>query len=106
MRHVFGHADDMEVVGEAGSPVELLLQAGRTAADLAVVELEDQALPGIASHLLAEYPDARVLGVSGDARRACLYEMRLARVPLAGGPALLDSLRGALRGSRAEDGAC
>lgn len=102
MRTVFGGAGDMEVVGEASSPVELLLETGRTGAELAVMELETRdALPGSASHLLAEYPHTRVLALSSDESHALLFELRLERIRLPAGPALLDALRRTLRDGRA-----
>jgi DNA-binding NarL/FixJ family response regulator len=74
-RSLSAHAD-MEVVGAVTTPIEVLLAVGRTSTDVVLLGLEDGDLPGIASHLLDEYPAVRVLAVSSDLRQALLYELR------------------------------
>lgn len=67
---------DMEVVGDLGGGIELLVDAGHTRADVVVLGLEQMDLPGIATNLLAEYPHLSVLAVTTDGRAASLFELR------------------------------
>jgi DNA-binding NarL/FixJ family response regulator len=89
---------DLEVVGVVSDHVEVLVATGRTRADVVVLGIEEAALPGPASHLLEEYPHAKVLAVTPDGRRAFLYELRPHLVPLGeASPArLLDAIRNAV----------
>lgn len=60
-------------------------------------------MPGISTHLLAEYPHVKVLAVSGDAWRAVLCEMHPRLVPLGKIPP--SDLPGAIRSAVRADGA-
>jgi hypothetical protein len=96
---ILAAADDIELVGGATDPVEILLACGRMRAEAVVIPMEGDELPGIATHLLAEYPDVKVLGVTPDASRALLYERhaRLTRLDDVPPPGLLDAIRAAVR---------
>ena len=62
---------DVEVVGEVIDPVELLLAVGATQADVVIHTWpESEETPGICSHLLLEYPDLLVIGISPNEDRA------------------------------------
>jgi hypothetical protein len=77
-----------ELAGIVYRPSELLSAAER--ADVAVVAAEDGAVPGIASHLLDQYPDLTVLALLPDDRGVLLHALRPQTVELAGiGPAAL-----------------
>lgn len=67
---------DIEVVGVASQPTSLLLAAGRLRADIVVLAMVDSGLPGIASHLLDQYPQIRVVAVAADGRQALVTLMR------------------------------
>jgi DNA-binding NarL/FixJ family response regulator len=67
---------DMVLVGDLGTSVELLLAAGETQADAVILGLNDTEFPGVASHLLGEYPHLKFVGVSADGRNAYLCELR------------------------------
>jgi DNA-binding NarL/FixJ family response regulator len=67
---------DVELLGFAERPSELLHAAGTLRADVVVVETVDGRLPGIASHLVDQYPDIRVLAVTPEARTALIYTLR------------------------------
>lgn len=67
---------DIDVVGVAGSPSGLLRAAGTLRADVVVVAAVDGALPGVATHLLDQFPDIRVVAVAPEARAALMYAMR------------------------------
>jgi DNA-binding NarL/FixJ family response regulator len=97
-------ADDIELVDTTSEPSRILLATGQTKPDVVVIEMEGDELPGIATHLLAEYPDLKVLGVTHDIRRALLYEFRARLVPL--GPlsprGLVVAIREAMRAEAAD----
>lgn len=86
MRDVFtqviSEQADMQVVGELANGVGLLLAAGQTKADVVIMSLQDSEMPGIASHLLNEYPSLKVLGVATNGRKAFLYHLRPEKVPV------------------------
>jgi DNA-binding NarL/FixJ family response regulator len=73
---------DTLVVGHVEDGVEVLLVTGRTQADVVILGAQEAGLPGLASHLLAEYPHLKILAVAPDARRALLYELRPHVVPI------------------------
>jgi DNA-binding NarL/FixJ family response regulator len=95
---VLSDADDIEVATTAVDALEILLAAGALPADVVVIVIEDEAIPGIATHLLAEYPHLRVLGVTGDGQRAALYELEPRQVSLGeiSPSGLLDAIRAAV----------
>jgi DNA-binding NarL/FixJ family response regulator len=95
---------DMEAVGDVSASFELLVATGRTQADVVIIGLEDSELPGVCSHLLNEYPHVKILGVSADAQRALLYEVRARTVPVADVSAegLISAVRVAVLSTRSD----
>jgi DNA-binding NarL/FixJ family response regulator len=76
----------IEVVGAATHPTELLLAAGSLDVDVVVVGAPPSGEPpGIASHLLDQYPHLRVLAVASDGRQVLLCDLqsRVVRIPIA-----------------------
>ena len=74
---------DMEIVGEAFSPVGLLLAVDQTKADVAIIEmLDSDQNPGICSHLLAEYPDLLILALTPERESAYLFCQKIIKEPL------------------------
>jgi DNA-binding NarL/FixJ family response regulator len=73
---VFADQADMRVVGAVNGPVELLVAAGQNEADIVILEMDDTELPGVASHLLDQYPRLKILTVTADGRRMFLYQFR------------------------------
>lgn len=70
--------DDIRVVAEVSSPVELLCRAGIEQADAVILESGDGLeAPGVLSHLFGEFPRivAIVVGRQGD--RAAVYRWRI-----------------------------
>ncbi len=87
---------DIEVLGEVNDPVDLLLAVEATEAQ-AVIYTFPQApkLPGICSHLFAEYPGLLVIGLSpdGDQACACRQTIDVKSLANAGLQDVLDELR-------------
>ena len=76
LKEVVADQADMRVVGEVSDPVAVLLAVGRTQADVVVLGMQDTELPGIASHLLDQYPHLKILAISSERRQAFRYELR------------------------------
>src|SRR2546422_828600 len=73
---------DMEMVGTLADPAAIAATVAETNADVVVLGLPDEELPSEYAGLLSTRPQTRLLGVSGDGRRAFLYELRPYRTPL------------------------
>ncbi len=72
--------NNMETVGEAFDPIDLLLVVDDTESDVVIMgHPQADRLPGICTHLLAEYPDLLILALSTQDSRAFLYERRIAQ---------------------------
>jgi DNA-binding NarL/FixJ family response regulator len=86
---------DLEVVGVAIQPTELLLDAGARQADVVLVAMADGGVPGIASHLLDQYPHIKVLAVAFDGQEVLLYSLRpqIVRVPTPSLEELITTIR-------------
>lgn len=67
---------DIDVVGVAATPSALLQAAGTLQADVVVVLSIDGALPGVATHLVDQYPDIKVVAVAPEGRTALTYALR------------------------------
>lgn len=66
------------VVGEAFDPVDLLLTVSETDADVVIIGCpQADCMPGICSHLLAEYPILLILIISTTDQRAFLCERKI-----------------------------
>jgi len=83
LRNLIQSQMDMEVVGEAFSPIELLLAVDQMKADVVIIEMLDSDQdPGICSHLLAEYPELLILALTPERESAYLFRQRIIREPL------------------------
>lgn len=67
---------DMEIVGTVTDGNAVAATVTETEADVVVLDLPDAGLPSEYAALLSARPQTRLLGVSGDGRRAFLYEVR------------------------------
>ena len=96
---VLASADDIQLLGSSAEALDILLATGAFRADVVVVLMEWGEVPGIASHLVAEYPHVKVLGVTGDAKLAMLYELqpRLVSLGEISPSGLLEAIRAAMR---------
>ena len=73
----------IEVVGEVEDPIDALLSAGNTLADIVIIgSLPNNREPGLPSHLLAEYPQLKVIGVSPEWDSIVVYSMGIIREEL------------------------
>ena len=71
---------DIEIVGEAVDNVDALLKVGSTRADIVAVDLPPCGKdPGLCSHLLAEYPDVKILALSEGGDKIQIYERAVVR---------------------------
>jgi DNA-binding NarL/FixJ family response regulator len=73
---------DMEVIDEMGPDLELLVTVGQIHPDVLILGLESSRFPGISSHLLAEYPRLKILGLTADCGEASVCESEPREVPL------------------------
>jgi DNA-binding NarL/FixJ family response regulator len=91
---------DMDLVGAATEPLDILIAAGQTKANVVLLAVPDGDLPGVASHLLSEYQHIKVLAVSLHSQHAFLYQLRAELVPLgeASPSGLLEAIRAAVNG--------
>jgi DNA-binding NarL/FixJ family response regulator len=96
---VFADQGDIQVVGDVSDPTEVLLAVGRTGADVVILGIQDTELPGIASHLLDQYPYLKILAVSSERQHVFLYELRPQLVSIGERDAhgLLHAIRTAMR---------
>jgi hypothetical protein len=76
------HEPDMVLVGEHTERTDLVSAARASQADVVVVGVSDAELPAQCEALFMMSPGIRVLGITGDGRRAFLWELRPNRTPL------------------------
>jgi DNA-binding NarL/FixJ family response regulator len=90
---------ELEVVGVAIQPTALLLAAGALRPDVVVLAMVGGGLPGVATHLLDQYPQLRVLAIAPDARHGILCALRphADRVETSSMADLVDAIRAAGR---------
>ncbi len=76
--------EQMRMVGEAFDPIDLLLTVNDTQADVVIMGHEQcDRVPGICTHLLAEYPDLLVLTLSTQNDSAFLYQRKITQSEIA-----------------------
>jgi uncharacterized NAD-dependent epimerase/dehydratase family protein len=66
---------DIEATVVATNPSGLLRAAGTLRADVVVVAAVEGDLPGLATHLVDQYPDIRVVAVTPEGRTALTYAL-------------------------------
>ena len=92
---------DIEVELVEPDPVEILAAVESTAAEVVVITLADpDEDPGLASHLLNEYPDLLVIAISPAEERAFMYRQIVTKEDLA--PVSETRLLAAIRSQRQE----
>lgn len=71
---------DLEIVGEVIHPIDVLLELGRTQAEVVVIDLPTSGEePGLCSHLLSECPAVTVVAVSSGGETSMVYETGVIR---------------------------
>jgi DNA-binding NarL/FixJ family response regulator len=96
---VLAYQADVRVVGDVSDQAEVLLAVGRTGADVVILGMHDAELPGIASHLLDQYPHLKILAISSERQQVFLYELRpqLVSIGEMDGHGVLHAIRTAMR---------
>lgn len=75
IREMVRRQEDMEIVGETLHPFDLLVAVKEQTADAVILSTRDSEVPGLCSHLLAEYPRLTVLALNLEAGRAFLKQL-------------------------------
>lgn len=65
-----------DLVGFAATPSDLLRAAGTLRADVVLIGTADGSLPGVATHLVDQYPDIQVVAIAPEGRTALRYTRR------------------------------
>ena len=74
------HDPDLEIVGEVIDPIDTLLEIESTQADVVAIDLPRSGKdPGLCSHILAEYPEVKVVAVSSGGETSIVYEIGVTR---------------------------
>ena len=74
LERVLAQNTDLTVTS-VGDHLEVLLAVGEVQADVVVLGMRGGEVPGIATHLVEEYPHLRILTIRADARRVRVYEL-------------------------------
>jgi DNA-binding NarL/FixJ family response regulator len=82
---VLNQAPNVQLVGKASGPTELLLAAQRGVDVIVIVAEVSYPPPGVCSHLLSEWPELRILVVSVSGAHSTLYWLGLRRRRLRSG---------------------
>jgi len=90
-----GRESDMVIVGELTGAESGTASNAPTDFDVVITGLQDDALGDRQTRFMCEHPKLKVLGISGDARRTFLFELRPHRTAL--GDASPDGLIAAIR---------
>lgn len=90
----------MEVVGEVTNPLELLRASWGAPANVVVITpLEANGATNICTHLLASYPELRIVTLSESGKDAYLHRSGIPKLRIDGpsGQPILDSIVDAIR---------
>ena len=80
LRRVIEEKSEMEIECEVFDPIDLLLAVKDTEADVVVMNLsESHRTPEICTHLLTEFPDLLVIGISAQSDRAYAYRSAIVK---------------------------
>ncbi len=74
LREELQQSEDFEIVAEVSSPLELLHHTETDEADAVVLELQNDAeMPGVLTHLFAEFPRILAIALARSHNRAVVY---------------------------------
>src|SRR5689334_2902323 len=87
-------------VTSVGDHLEVLLAVGEAQADVVILEMPEDDLPGIVTHLVEEYSRLRILTISPGARGVRVYELVRQLMPIGEVPLgrLSEVIRAAIHG--------
>lgn len=75
VRDMINRQNDMEVVGEVFNPVDLLVAVRESEADTVILALRDSPEVGLCSHLLSEYPNLTIVGLTSHGKNAFIEQL-------------------------------
>ncbi|MBN2021260.1 MAG: response regulator transcription factor [Pirellulales bacterium] len=87
LREMIGREPTLAVAGDAVDPVDLLVTVRRTEAQVVILTWpETEVAPSVCSHLLLEFPELLVIGISATSDRvvACRQTITVSELPVAG----------------------
>lgn len=95
MRELIAAQPDMQIVGDAESPMEILREIENYPVDVVVLATRGDEEPGLCSHLLSAFPDIIILCIAVDLSVAFLLHRRPQRysIPDTQPKTILSSLR-------------
>jgi len=80
LKAVLMREPDIEIVGDAIDAIDILLKVASTHAEVVAIDLPLSGKdPGLCSHILAEYPEVKILAVSEERDRIVIYETAMLR---------------------------
>jgi len=80
LKEILIQEPDVEIVGEAIDPLDILLKVASTYAEVVVIDFPTSGKDsGLCSHILAEYPEVKVFAVSEEGDRIVNYETVILR---------------------------
>jgi DNA-binding NarL/FixJ family response regulator len=96
LRRRLDREEDVCLAGEAADPVDLLMAVRSTGANVVIHSWpRSREIPGICSHLLAEYPDLLIIAIPSDSDRivTCRQTITVSEFQNAGVENVLSELR-------------
>lgn len=85
LRMLLEGESDLQIADEVLDPVDLLMAVKDAEANVVIMTVPDaEEIPAICTHLLTEFPDLLVIGISSTANRAFTYRSTIDCEPLSG----------------------
>jgi DNA-binding NarL/FixJ family response regulator len=80
LKSLLMHESDIEIVSQADNALDILLGITNHRAEVVVIDLPSSGKDsGLCSHILAEFPEVKILAVSEGGNRIVIYEMAMLR---------------------------
>lgn len=99
VREMINRQTDMEVVGEVLNAVDILVAVRETEAETVIMGLKDSQEEGLCSHLLTEYPNLTLVGLTSHGENAFIEQLCPRRIEIVdpSESSILDALRQVVR---------
>ena len=99
VREMINRQNDMEVVGEVLNPLDLLVAVREVEVDAVILALKNSRDVGLCSHLLSEYPNLTIVGLTSHGENAFIEQLCPRRVEIVdpSEKSILSALRQAVR---------